>query len=152
MNIVTKDAFKIIGITVRTTNQNGQGAKDIPALWEKFMTENIIEKIPNKIDTSVFSIYTNYDGNYTEPYDTILGCKVSNLDNIPTGMIGKEFKQEKYIKFIAQGDLSKNIVYTTWTEIWNKDLDRVYTADFEVYGDTSKDSKNAKVEIFVAIK
>lgn len=152
MEIVTKEAFKFIGIKVRTTNENGQGAKDIPALWQKFMTEDIYSKIPNKIDTSFLSVYTNYEEDYTKPYDTILGCKVSSLEDIPEGMVGQEFKQEKYHKFIAKGDLKQNIVYNTWTEIWDKDLDRTYTVDFEIYGNASKDHKNAEVAIFVAIK
>ena len=152
METVIKEAFKIIGIKVRTTNENNQGGDDIPALWQKFMTENIYSKIPNKIDTSFLSVYTNYEKDYTKPYDMILGCKVSSLDDIPEGMVGQEFKQEKYLKFIAKGDLEQNVIYNTWTKIWVKDIDRTYTADFEVYGDTSKDHKNAEVDIFVAIK
>jgi predicted transcriptional regulator YdeE len=30
----------VIGIEVRTTNENEQAAKDIPVFWEKFMKEN----------------------------------------------------------------------------------------------------------------
>ena len=43
------EQFYLIGISVRTSNENGQAMTDIPALWNKFMSENWIEKIPNKI-------------------------------------------------------------------------------------------------------
>lgn len=33
--------FNIIGISVRTTNENDQAAKDIPALWKRFISEGI---------------------------------------------------------------------------------------------------------------
>jgi predicted transcriptional regulator YdeE len=33
--------FSVIGISVRTTNENGQAGQDIPALWQKFMSENV---------------------------------------------------------------------------------------------------------------
>lgn len=46
-----------MGIGVRTTNENGQSAKDIGALWNKFMSEGILDKIPNKIDNTIYSIY-----------------------------------------------------------------------------------------------
>ena len=144
--------FQIIGISVRTSNQENQAATDIPALWNQFISENILEKIPNKIDAEIYSIYTNYEGDHTKPYDTILGCKVSSLDHIPKGMIGQAFEGGKVAKFTSKGNLEDNIIYKTWLDIWTVDLDRTYTADFEVYGAKSLDRANAEVDIFVAIE
>lgn len=90
--------FSVIGISVRTTNENGQASQDIPALWNKFMTEEIAEQIPNKIDNSIYCIYTEYEKDHTKPYTTILGCKVRNLDTIPIGMIGKTFEEATYTR------------------------------------------------------
>ena len=89
MSIQKIKSFSVIGISIRTTNENGQSSKDIPALWGKFMHEGILEKIPNKIDNTVYCIYTDYEKDHTKPYTTILGCKVENLSNIPYAMIGK---------------------------------------------------------------
>lgn len=111
------EPFKVIGIKVRTTNENGKSAKDIGNLWTKFLTEKIADKIPNKIDHSILSIYTNYQGDFTQTYDTILGCKVNSLDEIPIGMIGQEFKGGDYVKFVSKGSLNKGVVYQTWEEI-----------------------------------
>ena len=52
--------FNVIGISVRTTNENGQSGKDIPALWSQFMSEEIQSKIPNKVSEDLFCIYTDY--------------------------------------------------------------------------------------------
>lgn len=144
--------FKIIGISVRTTNENNKAMNDIPALWDKFLSKNLIEKIPNKLSSEIYCVYTEYEKDYTKPYTALLGCKVENLNEIPEGMIGKEFKGGKYQKFIAKGDLTKGVVVQEWSKIWNSDLERKYTADFEVYGEKAQNPENAEVEIYVAIK
>lgn len=151
MNTQQLKSFNVIGIAVRTTNQNGQAGEDIQALWTKFITNNILTKIPNKISTTVYSIYTDYELDYTKPYTTILGCKVNDLNEIPEGMVGKEIKADLYQKFEAKGNLMQGAVYQEWERIWNADLNRAYTADFEVYDEKSQNSDDATVEIFIAI-
>ncbi|MBF7092492.1 effector binding domain-containing protein [Flavobacterium sp. ALJ2] len=151
MELITIEEFYIIGLSVRTTNENDQSAIDIPALWNKFMTENTIEKIPNKIDNSIYSVYTEYEKDYTKPYTTILGCKVSSLDNIPAGMTGKTIAKETYKQFTAKGNLADGIVIQKWIEIWNSNLERKYTADFEIYGEKASNPENAEVPIFIAV-
>lgn len=144
--------FDIIGISVRTTNENGQSAQDIPALWNKFMTEGIQQKIPAKISEEIFCIYTDYEKDHTKPYTTILGCKVESLDFVPENMIGKTIESADFEKIIAKGNLNEGIVYNKWLEIWNSDLNRIFTADFEVYGEKVQDPKNAEVDIYIAIR
>ena len=145
------DAFKVIGISVRTTNENSKSAKDIAELWAKFMKEGIADKIPNKIDNSIYSIYTEYESDYMKPYTTILGCKVQNLDNIPEGMIAKEINTGNYVKYTAKGDLTKAAVYNEWVKIWQSDLNRAYSADFEIYGEKAQNPSDAEVDIFVGV-
>ena len=151
MQKVKIQPFKVIGIAVRTTNENGQSAQDIGQLWGKFMSEQIADKIPNKLDGNVFSIYTNYQGDHMQPYDTILGCKVSSLEDIPVGMVGQAFDGGTYGKFVSKGDLTKGVVFGTWTDIWQKDLNRVFTADFEIYGEKAQNPIDAEVDVLVAL-
>lgn len=151
MQKVKIEPFKVIGITVNTTNANGQSADDISQLWGKFMAERTAEKIPNKIDDNIFSVYTNYEGDHSHAYDTILGCKVSSLDDIPEGMVGHAFDGGSYGKFIAKGDLTKGVVFGAWMNINQQKLDRVYTADFELYGEKAQNPTNGEVEIYVGI-
>ena len=146
------ETFNVIGISVRTTNENGTSAKDIPALWNKFMTEGIQQKIPGKISEDIFCIYTDYEKDHTKPYTTILGCKVESLDNIPENMVGKTIESADYEELIAKGNLSDGIVYNKWLEIWNSDLNRSFTADFEVYGSKTQNPENAEVDIYIALR
>jgi predicted transcriptional regulator YdeE len=146
------NTFSIIGIAVRTTNENNQSGKDIPALWDKFMAESAIEKIPNKLDNTLYCIYTDYESDYTKPYTTILGCKVANADNIPEGMVGKNFDGGNYTKYTVKGNLMQGVVFNEWVKIWDRDIARAYTADFEVYGEKAQNPADAEVDIFIAIK
>jgi len=152
MNNMKVEPFKVIGISVRTTNENGQAAKDIPLLWEKLINEDILNSIPNKIDNTIYSIYTDYEKDHTKPYTTVLGCKVENLDNIPEGMTGYSFEGGDYVKFTTKGDLSKGLVINEWLKIWEMDLGRIFTADFEIYGEKAQDPSDAEVDILIAVK
>jgi len=140
----------IIGIAVRTTNQNGQAAQDIPTLWGQFMSKGIAEQIPNKVNGAIYSIYTQYAGDHTEPYTAILGCEVSSLEDVPAGMVSTTIESGDYTQFEAVGDLNTGVVYSKWLQIWEIELNRSYTTDFEIYGEGAQDPTNATIPIFIA--
>lgn len=147
------NGFKIIGISTRTTNKDNQAQQDLENLWGQFYLENLLNKIPNQISNEIIAIYTDYKSDFTEEYTTIIGIPVSTLDEIPNGLIGREFQAENFQKFTAKGEMP-NAVVTTWVDIWQKDkeLDRKYSYDFEVYGEKSQNRENSEVEIFIATK
>lgn len=152
MQKVKIEPFKLIGIGLRTTNENNQAAKEIAGLWQRFMGENIMAQIPNKIDNTIFSLYTDYEGDHTQPYTAILGCKVENLDTIPEGMMGKSFDGGTYVKTTAKGDITKGLILDHWTKIFEMGLDRIYTADFEVFGEKAQNPSDAEVDFYIAVK
>lgn len=151
--MVTINEFKIIGISVKTTNKDGQSAQDIGKLWQQFYMENLFEKIPNKLSNDIYSIYTDYKSDFTDEYTTIIGVQASSLENIPAGLIGRQFPSDNFVKYTAKGLMPKAIV-EVWSDIWKKDkeLGRKYTYDFEVYGEKSQDGENSEVEIYIASK
>ncbi|MFD1615816.1 GyrI-like domain-containing protein [Gelatiniphilus marinus] len=148
-----RNGFKIIGITTRTTNKDNKSQKDLEQLWGRFYSENVLEKVSNKISNEIISIYTDYKNDYTEDYTTIIGIPVSTLNEIPNGLIGREFPSENFEKFVAKGEMP-NAVVETWIDIWQKDkeLNRKYTYDFEVYGENSQKGENSEVEIYIAVE
>jgi predicted transcriptional regulator YdeE len=145
------NSFYIVGISIKTTNENSQAATDIGGLWQKFMSENVASKIPNKADENVYAVYCRYESDYTAPYTTLLGCKVSSIENMPDGFDYIEIAGGNYEKFEAKGNLMEGIVYKTWVDIWNSNLPRAYITDFEVYDEKSADPSNAIVDIFIAL-
>lgn len=152
MQKVTIKPFKIIGIAIRTTNEKEQASKEIPELWGRFMSENILTKIPDKVDHEIYSIYTDYESDHTKPYTAILGCKVESLENIPNGMVGKSFSGATYIKTTTKGDLMQGLVLKQWSKIFEMGLDRSFTADFEIYGAKSQNPSDAEVDFYVGVK
>lgn len=150
MKTTTIAPFKMIGIAIRTTNENGQASIDIPKLWERFFSENLSAQIPDKAADDIYSVYTDYELDYTKPYTVILGYRVNSLEVVPEGFTGKSFEGGTYTKFTAKGKLADGMVYEEWTKIWNSELPRIYTADFEVYG-TKSQVEQAEVDIFIAL-
>ncbi|MDY3530277.1 GyrI-like domain-containing protein [Riemerella anatipestifer] len=148
-----KNGFKVIGISTRTTNKDNKSKEDLGKLWGQFYAENIFDRIPNKVSDEIFSIYTDYKSNYTEEYTAIIGVPVSTLNEIPNGLVGREFEAENFQKFVAKGEMP-NAVINTWIDIWNRDeeLNRKYTYDFEVYGENSQKGQDSEVEIYIATK
>lgn len=151
MNMKKIDGFSIIGISVRTTNKSNQAAQDLGKLWEKFYGENVFGKIPNKLNDDIYSIYTDYTSDYTEDYTAILGCQVDSLEDVPDKLIGREFASENFEVFLAQGKMPDAVV-NSWIDIWHKDkeLQRKYTYDFELYSKNSQKGDNSEVRVFIA--
>lgn len=150
---VVLETFTIVGISVRTTNQNHKSQEDIAKLWESFFLNGVVQTIPNKVSNDIYCIYTDYESDYTGKYTTIIGYKVSSIEGIPTNknLIIKDFPECKYYKYISEGELPY-AVGKTWAHIWQSDIDRAYIADFDIYGDEAKDPKNARITTFLSIK
>lgn len=150
MKQVDIQLFNIIGITVKTSNSDFEKLNhDMSSLWGRFILDDIINQIPNKLSNDIYCVYTDYEGDFTKPYTALLGCKVTTLDSLPNGLIGKTFNGGIYNKTLVKGDLTKGIVFDAWQEIWKSNFKRSYIADFEIYASSSSDIHNSEVEIFV---
>lgn len=148
----TIDTFHIMGISVRTSNENGQAATDIPALWDRFFKEAIPSKIQNRLSEEIYCLYTDYEKDHTKPYTTVLGYKVKDLDTVPEGLTGATVPGKTFEVFTATGKLTEGIVFNEWMQIWNTGLNRTYSGDFEVYGQPSQNPEQAEVDIYIALQ
>jgi len=142
-----KERF-FIGLPLKTNNEECSSA--MPAHKEKFFRENIPSKIPNKVNRDILAVYTDYEGDYTKPYSWILGCEVSRLDDVPEGLVGKVIPESKYAIFTTQGQFPQGLI-AAWQTIWQANLSRSYTTDFEVYRSDFDPEKNPEVKVYIAI-
>lgn len=124
------DSFYLIGLPIKTTPAEAQ--EKIGAHWNRFFEENWLEKIPNRINDTLYGLYTDYEGDFTQPYTLIIGTQVSTLSSIPEGMVGKEIPAQTYALFEAKGEFPQALI-DKWIEIWKTPLERSYLADFEKY-------------------
>ena len=138
-----------IGLELRTNNEECSSA--MPAHKDKFFKENIPSKIPNKINGNILALYTDYEGDYTKPYSWILGCEVSSLEQVPEGLVGKIIPESKYAIFTTQGEFPDGLI-AAWQDIWQSNLPRSYTSDFEVYGSDFDPQKNPEIKVYIAIE
>ena len=150
--------YSLIGISLRTSNADPNVMQDIGTHWQRFYSEKIMDKIPNKADgngagvaTSILALYTDYEGDFMKPYSLILGCRVSSIDDVPNGMIAKSIPAMNYSLFTAKGKMP-DCIMQTWQQIWKSDIKRAYKFDFEVYGEKSHNPENAEVEIYISVK
>ncbi len=149
--IVKQDEMCVVGISIKTTNKDSLSTRQITELWERFYAENIREKISHKIDDNVIGLYIDYEGDCSEPYIVVAGCRVSSCDVIPEGMVAKKVPASKYAVFTAKGPLPDSIV-NTWKAAWQTDLNRTYAGDFEVYSQKSHKDQDPEVDIYIAIE
>lgn len=136
----------VVGLSIKTSNKNFQ-TEGVP-LWGRFFTESIAEKIPARVNGDLLAVYTNYEGDFTQPFTYILGCEVTNLSEIPEGMVGLEIPTADYSLYTAKGEFPQSML-ETWRAIWTS-TNRSYTTDFEIYPEDFNPERHPEVKIFIA--
>ncbi|MFC2049197.1 GyrI-like domain-containing protein [Chlamydiota bacterium] len=139
----------VIGASIKTSNAHFQ--EEAPLLWQKFYTEELAEKIPNRLDQNLIVVYTEYEGDHTQPFTYLMGCLVSNLKTIPKGLRGIEIAPAPYAVFTARGPFPDAMV-GAWHAIWESNIPRAYTADFEVYPPDFDQQDTPEIKIYIALK
>src|SRR5713226_8240573 len=95
--IVEGKEFSVIGIEARTNNAKEMtNAGVIPKQWGKFLAEGILDKIPNKIDPTIYAVYTDYASDRNGDYTFFIGARVSKTSSIPAGMVARRIPAGKY--------------------------------------------------------
>ncbi|MEM6781188.1 MAG: GyrI-like domain-containing protein [Pseudomonadota bacterium] len=151
-NIKEAEGFDIVGIDIKTTNENDQAVEDINALWQRFFTEAIGDKIPNRTGQSIYAVYTDYEGDHTKPYRFMIGCKVEHADDIPDNMVSHHVPGGRVGLFSSIGEQPASLI-KTWQHIWDMEtLPRAFTTDYEVYGPKFFEPNLHEVQIFIALE
>lgn len=77
----------------------------------------------------------------------ITGVEVSELNN--SNLESRVIPAGTYAKFRIHGNM-ETAVRNAWEKIWDMDLDRTFTGDFEEY--LNDDYNHADINLYVAIK
>jgi predicted transcriptional regulator YdeE len=143
---------KLIGLSLetKTSNKNGKSAIDCGNLWQKFETGGYAQKIPGKLTSEILAVYYSYEGDYTKPFSYFIGCKVQDNTPVPEGMNELVIPNGTYWIVKTKG-MIPDCISKAWGVIWSTVIRRAYLADFEVYGEKSKDLKNAEIDIFLSV-
>jgi predicted transcriptional regulator YdeE len=157
--IMELQEFSVIGIQVRTSNaKEVTGGGAIPKQWARFFSEGITDKIPNKVDSTIYAVYTNYASDYNGEYDFIIGMKVSSVSDVPRGMVAKTVPRGKYAVVASEMGPVAQVVPKAWQQVYSLDANkhlggtRAYKADFELYDQRSQNPQDSQVDLYIGLK
>ena len=147
---ITKELI-IAGMEIRTSNDAGQAEKAIPQLWGEFMQANLPSKLSDIACSTMYAVYSDYEGDHTKPYTMMLGYEVTNAANVPESLSVRIVPIAEYETFTAKGDLTQNAVIDAWKEVWQSDINRTYKTDLEVYGEKAANPANGEAELWIGV-
>lgn len=153
----TLSAFTVIGIEARTTNVKETGGHGvIPAQWQRFFSEGIPQKIPDRIDSNIYAVYSDYASDRNGDYSYLIGVKVTNGTAPPHGMVSKRIQRGKYAVITSATGPFAKVVPEAWQEIFaledEQKLKREYQTDFELYDQRAQNPQNGQIDIYIGIK
>ncbi len=136
--IVKLPARKIVGIGVRTGNDAPDCSQKIGALWERVLCKESAQK-------KYYGLYTDYQWQ-DNSYLAVVGTEgtVCASDEVCI-----EISAGEYARFYFKGNVRTEI-RAVWEKIWQMDLPRVYTVDFEEYLSCDAEGQG-EVYIYVAL-
>src|ERR1035437_3213733 len=78
----------IAGIFARTNNAlEMAGLGVIADMWQRVMSDHVIETIPNRADESIIALYTDYESDSDGDYTFLIGAEVASVDHdLPDGI------------------------------------------------------------------
>ncbi len=148
--IVYLEEKTVVGLMVKTTNENNKEMVDIGRLWEEFLQEGTYEAISSKVNAKFIGMFTDYEGDFTKPYNFVTCCEVSDTNCIPANMVAKKISKGKYARFIISGDVQQ-VIGEFWSSLWEMQIDRKYSTDFEEYQNNTGDLANQEIHIYIAL-
>lgn len=146
-----KSGFTIVGIDMRTTNRNGESLRQIPAFWQKFYHDHVIQKIPSVINPNrVYAVYSDYDEQGY--YSMLIGVEAKEQEQLPSGLVSMSVPSSKYAMLTAKGSIPYAIS-NTWDYVFSHEFPhtRAFRADFEVYDERSRAVRDAEVDLYISI-
>ncbi|MFI8685853.1 GyrI-like domain-containing protein [Rossellomorea sp. NPDC077527] len=152
--VLEREGSIFLGNSIRTTNKdemNGEGG--IPQLWDDFYQNKVLDTIPNKKDSKILAVYTDYETDENGVYTFALGTEVDHNETL-NGLEMIEIPEGKYIVFTTKRGPIPDVIVETWQEIWkwSEEYERAYQTDFELYDERAKDPNNSQVDIYISVK
>jgi predicted transcriptional regulator YdeE len=152
--------IKLVGITVRTNNKAefDTATAKIGSCVQHYFHQQVADKIPHRKNPgTTFSVFTDYESDYTGEYTYFIGEEVSSIDDTPEGLESHSIPPQTYIKFTTEPGPMPNVVIDAWQEIWKmspEDLggQRRYHTDFEIYDERANDPQNVVLDLYIGLE
>jgi predicted transcriptional regulator YdeE len=155
---VQQDGFTVVGIAVRTSNaEQMTEARPIGKQWERLFKEGVLAAIPNKADSNILAVYSEYASDKDGEYTYLLGARVTKVEKLPDGMTVKNVPAGRYAVFTSERGPVQKVIVEMWRRVWETPKsalggDRTYRADFELYDQRAQNPADAVVDLYVAVR
>lgn len=145
---VTKPAFTVIGLKIRTTPMS----PEIPQLWGEFAPR--IDEVQHTTEPNVsYGLMGHYD-QVVGTFDYMAGVSVEQVANLPAGMAAWDVPASTYAVFDATLSTIGAVfghIYNSW--LATSDYQQTTDLNFERYGETfNPDDPNSTMSIYVPVQ
>lgn len=152
--------LKLVGITVRTNNDNEMDPKyaKIGELAAMYWGEGLANQIKDRVNPGkTFAVYTEYETDERGDYTYFIGEEVSSFDDMPSTFIALTVPAQKYQQFTTAPGVIPEVIINAWRQIWmmgEKELGgkRAYQADLEVIDVKNLNPEKAVFDIYIGIQ
>jgi predicted transcriptional regulator YdeE len=157
VNSEERKAFYVAGLARRTNNaKEAAGEGEIGKVWLEFTQGHVGDKIPHPLDDNLIAVYTDYESDQHGDYTYLLGKKVSDLSDLPAGLVGRYVPSGRYATFVSEKGPLLQVVPQVWQRIWSMSVaalggKRAFEADYEVYDERAQDPQNGQVDVYVGL-
>lgn len=150
---VVRSPMLVIGVSTKAAYRQDHSAPEIDQLWEKFLSEDVFNKIPEKANDSIVGLYYDYEkeGDELKSFHYLLGCEVTSLAQLPPGMIAREIPSSSYAHFVVKGKFPETL-QTTWKAISSSTLKRLLSGDLEIYTTENGKPNYTDVTVYVSVE
>jgi predicted transcriptional regulator YdeE len=156
--LVDEPGFSVVGIQSHTNNAKEATPEGvISKQWARFLSGGLLGKIPDKADTSIFAVYSDYESDHSGSYSFLIGAKVNSDSSVPAGMVSIKVPAGRYAVFTTEKGPAQQVVPAAWKAIWAMQKSslggtRTFKTDFEVYDQRAADPRSSQVDIYIGIK
>lgn len=154
--IVEKEAFKIIGKGIRTTETNGQNHRDIQKFWADSNQNGFVDSLARNCgELGLLGVCMEFDQEQNE-FTYFIGAENVN-QQVPTELIEKEIPATTWAVFPVTGPMP-NAIEKAWSRIFSEwfpstGFEHAGGMEFESYPDSRDSSlENYYTEIWIPIK
>ncbi|MCP8351954.1 GyrI-like domain-containing protein [Candidatus Synchoanobacter obligatus] len=158
-DIITLSPITVIGPAIRTSNElEATAGGQISSLYEKFMADNMSEKIDEKSDHRIIALYTDYDSDEAGEYTYAIGHQVIDPEDMPSDCEIFDIPGGRYLRYPSQRGPINQVLPLVWQEIWAKTqagelgVTRAFQTDFEFHNYEDPLSAEVQVDIYLSIK
>lgn len=147
--IVPGEPFTIVGISARV---GAHPPAEIGALWQRFFAEQVADRIPDRVGSEIYSLYTAYAGDHTQPYTVVLGARVAGAPlaagDLPDGTSVWQVAAATYVVLTGIPS-TPAAIGAAWQTAWQAALPRTFVCDYDVHHHDGP--RTGTVDVYVGV-